>query len=131
MIVWSRSGFVGVRNNGDDAEMLNYLVVVFALTMIIHTAETLSYSVRYAGVKLNKIAVALSLTGIVVLISRTANLVQAPLTAKFVDYAKTHPSFHLITLLEVHSSGIFRRHIDCDYPFPDVCTFGWEDYIQV
>ena len=99
MIVWSRSGFIGVRNNGDDAEMVNYLVVVFALTMIIHTAETLSYSVRYAGVKLNKIAVALSLTGIVVLISRTANLVQAPLTAKFVDYAKTHPSFHLITYL--------------------------------
>ena len=79
--------------------MVNYLVVVFALTMIIHTAETLSYSVRYAGVKLNKIAVALSLTGIVVLISRTANLVQAPLTAKFVDYAKTHPSSHLITYL--------------------------------
>ncbi|WP_028545304.1 lipid II flippase Amj family protein [Paenibacillus taiwanensis] len=76
--------------------MTNSLIVVFVLTMIIHTAETLSYSVRYAGVKLNKIAVALSLTGIIVLVSRTANLIQAPLTAKFVDYAKVHPSFDLL-----------------------------------
>ncbi|VTR38594.1 Protein of uncharacterised function (DUF2837) [Actinobacillus pleuropneumoniae] len=49
--------------------MIQSLIVVFVLTMIIHTAETLSYSARYAGVKLNKIAVALSLTGIIVLVS--------------------------------------------------------------
>jgi hypothetical protein len=67
--------------------------------MVIHTAETLSYSVRFAGVKLNKIAVALSLTGIIVLVSRTANLIQAPLTAKFVDHAKVDPTFHLISHL--------------------------------
>ncbi|ASA20816.1 lipid II flippase Amj family protein [Paenibacillus donghaensis] len=69
--------------------MTNSLIVVCLLTMIIHTAETLSYSVRFAGVRLNKIAIALSLTGIIVLVSRTANMVQAPLTAKFVDYANT------------------------------------------
>lgn len=67
--------------------MTNSLIVVCLLTMIINTAETLSYSVRFAGVKLNKIAIALSLTGIIVLISRTANMIQAPLTAKFVDYS--------------------------------------------
>jgi hypothetical protein len=77
----------------------NSLIVVFVMTMIIHTAETLSYSARFAGVKLNKIAVALSLTGIIVLVSRTANLIQAPLTAKFVDYAKIHPTFDLIKYL--------------------------------
>jgi hypothetical protein len=75
--------------------MFSNLLVVFVLTMIIHTAETLSYSVRFAGVKLNKIAVALSLTGIIVLVSRTANLIQGPLTANFVDYAKIHPTFDL------------------------------------
>lgn len=77
--------------------MIQSLIVVFVLTMIIHTAETLSYSARYAGVKLNKIAVALSLTGIIVLVSRTSNLVQAPLTAKFVDYAREDPSFDVLS----------------------------------
>ncbi len=68
--------------------MTNTLILVFILTMIIHTAETLSYSIRYAGVQVNKLAVALSLVGIVVLVSRTANLIQAPMTAHFVDFAK-------------------------------------------
>ncbi|GGF71183.1 membrane protein [Paenibacillus albidus] len=81
--------------------MTNSLIIVCILTMIIHTAETLSYSVRLAGVRLNKIAIALSLTGIIVLISRTANLVQAPLTAKFVDYAKDHDSFPLLNYLKI------------------------------
>ncbi|WP_438493805.1 lipid II flippase Amj family protein [Paenibacillus sp. IHBB 3054] len=81
--------------------MTNSLIVVCLLTMIIHTAETLSYSVRFAGVKLNKIAIALSLTGIIVLVSRTANMIQAPLTAKFVDFAKTHPEFPLINYLRI------------------------------
>ncbi|QAY68501.1 lipid II flippase Amj family protein [Paenibacillus protaetiae] len=79
--------------------MLQSLLVVCVLTMIIHTAETLSYSVRYAGVKLNKVAVALSLTGIIVLVSRTANLIQAPLTAKFVDHARVDTSFDLLLYL--------------------------------
>jgi len=79
--------------------MTNHLIVVVILTMIIHTAETLSYSVRFAGVKLNKIAVALALTGIIVLVSRTANLIQAPLTAKFVDFAKLHPTFDIMNYL--------------------------------
>ncbi|MFD1956973.1 lipid II flippase Amj family protein [Paenibacillus thailandensis] len=81
--------------------MLTSLIVVCALTMIIHTAETLSYAIRYAGVKLNKIAVALSLTGIIVLVSRTANLIQAPLTAKFVDYARIDASFDLLGFMRV------------------------------
>lgn len=79
--------------------MSTNLIIVFIMTMIIHTAETLSYSIRFAGVKLNKIAVALSLTGIIVLVSRTANLIQAPMSAKFVDYAKDHISFPLLNHL--------------------------------
>lgn len=81
--------------------MYSNLIIVSIMTMIIHTAETLSYSVRLAGVRLNKIAVALSLTGIIVLVSRTANLIQAPLTAKFVDYAKHHASFHLLNHIRI------------------------------
>jgi len=81
--------------------MVNYLIAIFLFTMVIHTAETLSYSLRYAGVKINKIAVALSLTGIIVLISRTANLIQAPLTAKIIDYAKTNLSFNVLDYLRI------------------------------
>ncbi|WP_238649609.1 lipid II flippase Amj family protein [Paenibacillus piscarius] len=81
--------------------MTNSLWIVCLLTLIIHTSETLSYSVRFAGVKLNKIAIALSLTGIIVLVSRTANMVQAPLTAKFVDYAKFDDSFPLLNYLRI------------------------------
>lgn len=81
--------------------MTHSLLVVCLLTMIIHTAETLSYSVRFAGVRLNKIAIALSLTGIIVLVSRTANMIQAPLTAKFVDFAKIHPEFPLLNYLRI------------------------------
>jgi hypothetical protein len=73
--------------------------------MVINTAETLSYSVRYAGVRLNKIAIALSLTGIIVLVSRTANMIQAPLTAKFVDVANKAAagggSFPLLNYLQI------------------------------
>ncbi|MFF2907272.1 lipid II flippase Amj family protein [Paenibacillus sp. NPDC057934] len=81
--------------------MTNSLIIVCLLTLIIHTAETLSYSIRFAGVRLNKIAIALSLTGIIVLVSRTANMIQAPLTAKFVDYAKVNPGFPLLNYLMI------------------------------
>jgi len=81
--------------------MINNLITIFVLTVIIHTAETLSYSLRLAGVRLNKIAVALSLTGMVVLVSRTANIIQAPLTATFVDYAKTNPAFDPLSYLRI------------------------------
>lgn len=81
--------------------MTQSLIIVCLLTMVIHTAETLSYSVRFAGVRLNKIAIALSLTGIIVLVSRTANMIQAPLTAKFVDYAKVHQDFPLQHYLQI------------------------------
>jgi hypothetical protein len=81
--------------------MTNTLILVFILTMIIHTAETLSYSIRYAGVQVKKLAVALSLVGIVVLVSRTANLIQAPMTAHFVDFAKVEPTFDLVRYLRI------------------------------
>lgn len=55
-----------------------FLILFVALfTLIIHAAESSSYAIRLAGVRTGKYAVALSLTGIVVLVSRTANMMQA------------------------------------------------------
>ncbi|MBY9079694.1 lipid II flippase Amj family protein [Paenibacillus sp. HN-1] len=81
--------------------MIQSLLVAVLLTVIIHTSETLSYSVRYAGVRMNKIAIALSLTGIIVLVSRTANMIQGPLTGHIVDIAKKDPSVSLLNDLRI------------------------------
>lgn len=62
--------------------------IAFALTLFIHCMETLSYSIRLAGVRTGKLAVALSLAGIILLISRTANMGLTPLMAVAVDLAK-------------------------------------------
>ena len=77
--------------------MAEKLLIVCILTLVIHSVETLSYAIRLAGVRVGKLAVSLSLTGIIVLVSRTANLIQSPMSAKFVDQAKTDPSFPLET----------------------------------
>lgn len=99
--ILTSSVFVYVKfvffGEGAENKMIQTLIVVCLLTLIIHASETLSYAVRFAGVKSGKIAVALSLSGIIVLTSRTANLIQGPLTAGFVDHAKRDAGFHLIT----------------------------------
>lgn len=63
------------------------LILGFLLTAFIHCAETLSYSIRLAGVQTGKLAVALSLTGIILLVSRTANMALTPMLAGIVDLA--------------------------------------------
>lgn len=76
--------------------MLEQVVLVALFTFIIHLSETLTYSLRLAGVRLEKLAVALSLSGIILLISRTANMVQAPMTGKMIDFAKKNVEYNLI-----------------------------------
>ncbi|MEO3947059.1 lipid II flippase Amj family protein [Gorillibacterium sp. CAU 1737] len=76
---------------------MNGFLLVFLLTVIIHAVETLSYALRYAGVRTAKYAVALSLTGIVLLVSRTSNLIQSPILGKMVDYAKQDASYPLLS----------------------------------
>ncbi|TVY05519.1 lipid II flippase Amj family protein [Paenibacillus cremeus] len=82
--------------------MGNSLLLICALTLVIHAAETLGYAVRLAGIRSGKLAVALSLTGIIVLVSRTSNLAQGPLTGGLIDAAKKgtgiplQTEFHLI-----------------------------------
>lgn len=63
------------------------MVLLFILTAIIHTVDTLSYSVRIAGVRTGRLAMAFSLFNIIVLISRTANLIQAPILGSMGDLA--------------------------------------------
>jgi hypothetical protein len=76
--------------------LLEQVMLVSLFTFIIHLSETLTYSLRLAGVRLGKLAVALSLSGIILLISRTANMVQAPLTGKIIDFAKHNADYNLI-----------------------------------
>ena len=63
------------------------LIIVSVFTGMIHMIDTLSYSVRLAGIKTKRLAMALSLFNIIVLISRTANMIQAPLLGSMVDKA--------------------------------------------
>jgi hypothetical protein len=62
------------------------LAVLIALTFVINLIGSLAYSVRIAGVRTRRIALSFSLFNVLVLISRTANTVQAPLLAKRVEH---------------------------------------------
>ncbi|USG65444.1 lipid II flippase Amj family protein [Brevibacillus ruminantium] len=80
---------------------MNMVLIICLFTFVIHTAETLSYALRYAGVQTGRLAVALSLTGMIVLVSRTSNMIQGPFTGGLIDRAAAQhfdvlPSLHLI-----------------------------------
>lgn len=77
------------------------IVIIIFLTIIIHAAETLSYSIRLGGIRLKKIAVALSLTGMVLLIARTSNMFQAPLLGVIVDKAKVDPAIDVLAVFRI------------------------------
>ncbi|MGD6845397.1 lipid II flippase Amj family protein [Bacillus infantis] len=55
------------------------LLILISLTLIIHFVDTLAYSVRLNSVKSGKFALSISLFNTFVLLSRTANMFQAPL----------------------------------------------------
>lgn len=65
--------------------MPTQIIIVLILTMFINGMTTLSYAVRIIGVRTGRIAITFSLFNIVVLLSRTANTLQAPLLAKTVE----------------------------------------------
>lgn len=77
------------------------IIIIIFLTIIIHATETLSYSIRLGGIKLKKIAVALSLTGIVLLIARTSNMFQAPIIGVIVDRAKSDSTIDVLGIFHV------------------------------
>ena len=61
------------------------LLLICALTFIIHIIGTLAYSVRIAGIRTRRIAVSLALFSILVLVSRTSNSFLGPFLAKRVE----------------------------------------------
>lgn len=61
------------------------LLFLCSLTFIIHLIGTLAYSVRIAGVRTRKIAVSFALFSILVLVSRTSNMMLSPFLAKRVE----------------------------------------------
>ncbi|NLR78930.1 lipid II flippase Amj family protein [Chitinophaga eiseniae] len=65
--------------------MSTQIIFVLILTLLINLITTLSYAVRIVGVRTGRIAITFSLFNILVLFSRTANTLQAPLLAKTVE----------------------------------------------
>jgi len=63
------------------------LFIVAALTVVIHLINTLIYSVRLAGVRTQRLAIAISLFNVIFLVSSTANLIQAPLLSSIVEHS--------------------------------------------
>jgi len=65
--------------------MNNQILIVFCLTFVIHLISTLAYSVRLVGTRTGRIAISFSLFNLLALVSRTANMLQAPLLAKYIE----------------------------------------------
>src|SRR5262245_32255264 len=61
------------------------LLLLCALTFVIHLIGTLAYAVRITGTRTQRIAMSLSLFNILVLVSRTSYSFQGPLLAKRVE----------------------------------------------
>src|SRR5215813_6962669 len=72
-------------DRGLGRHMDTNLVIICALTFIIHLIGTLAYSVRIAGVRTRRIAVSFALFNILVLVSRTSNSFQGPFLAKRIE----------------------------------------------
>jgi hypothetical protein len=74
--------------------MSGHILLVFIFTAVIHCIATLAYAVRLVGIKTGKIMVSLALFNILVLVSRTANSLQAPLLAKKIEQDIIHGYLH-------------------------------------
>ena len=66
------------------------LIVICALTFVIHLIGTLAYAVRIAGIRTGRIAVSFALFNILVLVSRTSNSFQGPFLAKRIESNINH-----------------------------------------
>ena len=66
------------------------LLFLCFLTFVIHLIGTLAYSVRIAGVRTRRIAVSFALFSILVLVSRTSNMMLSPFLAKRVEKGLQH-----------------------------------------
>lgn len=64
------------------------VMIISLFILIIHSIETLAYSVRLSGARVKLIASALSLFNTMVIVSRMANMMQQPFTGGLVDRAR-------------------------------------------
>lgn len=63
------------------------LALPMLFTMLIHAADSLSYALRLGGLRTRRIALAISLAGILLLVSRTSNMAQGPMIGSLVNAA--------------------------------------------
>ncbi|MCA1023828.1 lipid II flippase Amj family protein [Halobacillus litoralis] len=69
-------------------EVFTEKVLYIALfILVIHTIETLAYAVRLSGARVGRIASALALFNLMVIVSRMANMMQQPFTGSLIDAA--------------------------------------------
>lgn len=80
--------------------MISTLAIICLFTFLIHFIETVSYSLRIAGIKTKHMATALSLITSILLISRLSNMFQAPLLGLKVDLAILENSQFALNQLE-------------------------------
>lgn len=76
--------------------MNDKLLLILLFTLLINAIETLSYSARLAGTRTARLASAFSLFNIIVIFSRTANMVQMVLIASLVDRAMRTGQLELV-----------------------------------
>lgn len=61
------------------------IIIVLSMTFVITFIGTLAYSIRIVGVRTGKIAISFSLFNVLVLVSRLASNIQAPLLTKYTE----------------------------------------------
>ncbi|WP_426333051.1 lipid II flippase Amj family protein [Paenibacillus silvae] len=75
------------------------LALPMLFTMLIHAADSLSYALRLGGLRTRRIALAISLAGILLLVSRTSNMAQGPMIGSLVDTAARGANPHFAAQL--------------------------------
>jgi hypothetical protein len=103
------------------------------MTMVIHLINTLNYSVRLAGVRTKRLAIAFSLFNVIFLISSTANTVQAPLLAKISDklFAGVERGSYLYSQNLVSLSWDIRLVLACATIGTVVGTFLIPSFVRI
>jgi hypothetical protein len=66
---------------------MNAILIVCFFTFLIHVTETMAYTLRLAGTRTGRIAIALSFVTSTLLVSRLSNMFQAPILGALVDGA--------------------------------------------
>jgi len=72
------------------------VIMISLFILIIHSIETLAYSVRLSGARVKLIASALSLFNTMVIVSRMSNMIQQPFTGGLVDRARNSHQLEFI-----------------------------------